>query len=87
MSDRVERNEDGSLDEIVFHDCTVHIEQMNASLYFVNVWRGGEELFRGSFGAERGRVAFWSEMDGAPWLHRNRRQTKDAAGTARGGTD
>lgn len=39
--DRILRNNDGeTVDEVVVHDCTVHIEQMTDESYWIGIYKG-----------------------------------------------
>ncbi len=44
LPDRVLWNRDGTVDEIVIHNCTIHLEQMSDTAYWMGITKGGGTL-------------------------------------------
>jgi hypothetical protein len=51
----IRRNEDGSLDEIVAHDVTIHLEQMSGGHWWMSIESAGR-LFHVNFTARRATI-------------------------------
>jgi hypothetical protein len=64
MTNRILWNERGrSIDEIVVHDCTVHVEQMDTRMWWIGIYRADGGYWSGNFIADRrGRMRF-AEQD------------------------
>jgi hypothetical protein len=60
VTDRILWNpgDDGDIDEIVIHDCTVHVEQMNDRCWWIGIDKG-DANWSGNFHCDsRGRMRF-----------------------------
>lgn len=58
----------GDIDEIVCHDATVHVEQMNASCWWIGVYGPENQYWSGNFIADRyGRMHFSQQDDEWDW--------------------
>jgi hypothetical protein len=72
MSDRILWNSrDGNdIDEIVIHDCTVHVEQQDDRCWWIGIWRPDGTEWSGNFAANsRGQMRFMEqENDGIVWV-------------------
>jgi hypothetical protein len=60
MTNRILWNERGrDIDEIVVHDCTVHVEQMSDRCWWIGIHRNDGGYWAGNFVADsRGRMRF-----------------------------
>lgn len=57
----------GDIDEIVLHNVTVHVEQMDGRCWWIGVYRG-DDRFAGNFSCDsRGRMSFSMQEDDLPW--------------------
>lgn len=71
MTDRIlwnRRTDDPDIDEIVVHDATIHVEQMNDRCWWIGVYRG-DTYWMGNFHCDsRGRMRFTEqENNGIVW--------------------
>lgn len=59
----------GDIDEIVVHDCTVHVEQMDERCWWIGIYRPDGSYWMGNFTADRrGRMRFVEqENSGVEW--------------------
>ena len=59
----------GDIDEIVLHNATVHVEQMDSRCWWIGIELVDGGYWAGNFTADsRGRMRFWEqERDGFEW--------------------
>jgi hypothetical protein len=59
----------GDIDEIVLHDVTVHVEQMDSGCWWIGIYREDGGYWMGNFTSDRdGLMSFWQqENNGIEW--------------------
>lgn len=62
----VRRNPDGTLDEIVASDCSVHLEQMDTGSWWLAVYKGGYRQVVWFGTPRRGVIEAMSDCDDRP---------------------
>lgn len=67
--DRILWNEAGvDIDEIVVHDCMVHVEQMNDRCWWIGIYKGDGSMWTGNFRCDsRGRMQFTEQDAELAW--------------------
>ena len=60
---------DEDIDEVVLHDATVHVEQMNDRCWWIGIYLSDDRYWMGNFVADsRGRMRFVEqENEGIEW--------------------
>ncbi len=71
MTDRVQHNADGSLDEVVVSACDVHLEHMNDGAWWIGITRDGKTMHLWLVNDKRGRptVTVTDDEIGIPVTH------------------
>jgi hypothetical protein len=58
-----------TIDEIVVHNCTVHVEQMDDRCWWIGVYKGDEQMWTGNFHCYRHKdgMKFTEQDDDLEW--------------------